>query len=192
MKQDIINNISNLAQDACYKESNMFGENIWTYHMIPVVNHSRTLAQKFNIDVECALIAAYLHDYASVLNKSFYKEHHIHGARIAEEILIHENYPSEKIEIVKRCIINHRGSIENNDSSLETICLASADAMAHITEVPSLLYLAYHIKNIKVSERSQWVLKKINKSWSKLCPEAQAMVQDIYIANTTVLSKNTI
>lgn len=180
MNQYLINKIENLVKNACYQPSNIFGKNIWDFHIIPVVNHSKKLSKILNVDTECAILSAYLHDYASILNKEYYPEHHIYGAQIATEILTSEDYPEDKVFRVQKSILNHRASITKSDTSADTICLASADAMAHITEVPSLLYLAYHQKNLGINEGKEWVLKKIGKSWNKLCPEAKIIVNDIY------------
>ncbi|MBU3179513.1 hypothetical protein KPL47_24930 [Clostridium estertheticum] len=74
-------------------------------------------------------------------NSSMYKEHHMYGAIEAERILKGFNYPEEKIIKIKDCIIQHRGSVILERTTKESICLASADAMAHIDQVPSLLHL---------------------------------------------------
>jgi uncharacterized protein len=187
MNQKLINQIEDLVKEACCKKTNIFGENIWNHHIIPVVDHSIQLAKILNIDLECAILSAYLHDYASVLDKDLYPEHHIHGANIAEQILLGANYPIEKIAIIKDCIMNHRGSIKNNMTSPEIKCLASADAMAHITEVPSLLYLAYHERDMSVEEGKKWVLNKINRGWSKICLEAKNLIDIQYDAARILL-----
>lgn len=52
--------------------------------------------------------------------------------------------------------------------------------MSHIDKVPSLLYLAYVKKGLGVREGAEWVRKKIERSWNKLCPEAQDIIKDKY------------
>ena len=37
----------------------------------------------------------------------FTEEHHIIGASIAEEFLIKVGYPKDKIDLVKKCILNY-------------------------------------------------------------------------------------
>lgn len=190
MDNGLISKIECLVKNACYQKENIFGCNIWEYHILPVVKYSKVLADRFCIDKECAILSAYLHDYASVLDKKYYEEHHWYGAKFAEEILHRENYPKQKIDIIKTAILNHRGSIDYTEQSLEIKCLASADAMAHITEIPSLLYLAYRQKNMDIQTGSQWVYKKINRSWDKLCEEAKIIIRDEYQAGIKVLAIN--
>ena len=48
-----------------------------------------------------------------------------------------------KIEKVKHCIHAHRGSKPIKRETVETDCVASADAMAHLDNIPSLLYFAF-------------------------------------------------
>lgn len=189
MNENIISKVSNIVRLACYKQTNVFGHNIWEYHILPVVKYSKILATKFNIDIECAILSGYLHDYASVLDKKYYPDHHIYGAEFAEKILLEEGYPSNKILLIKESILNHRGSLQNTAESLYITCLSSADAMAHISEVPSLLYLAYHENNKSVDEGRRWVLEKINRSWNKLCPEAKEVIYDKYQALQTILKE---
>ena len=50
------------------------------------------------------------------------------GAKVAEEKLKELGYPIEKIELVRKCILNHRGSQQNFRDSIEEQILAEADA----------------------------------------------------------------
>jgi uncharacterized protein len=49
------------------------------------------------------------------------------------------DYAQSKIDIIKKCIFEHRGSKIFEKSSKESVCLSSTDVMAHIDNVPSLL-----------------------------------------------------
>ena len=107
---EIVKEIKKLVKETCEKKSNYFGGRAWAYHISSVVDNAKILAEKLNADKEVVELAALLHDYSSVLNKEFYSEHHIHSARLAEEILKTYNYPQKKIEMVKHCIFSHRAS----------------------------------------------------------------------------------
>ncbi len=85
--EDIISKISNLVETACKAKTNIFGYGIWSHHIVLVVKFSKILAEKLNADLQVVEIAALLHDYASIKNKDYYKDHHIHGAKEAETIL---------------------------------------------------------------------------------------------------------
>jgi len=102
-----------------------------------------------------------------VKDKALYKDHHINSAIEAEKILKSFDYPTEKIEAE---------------------CVASADAMAHIQNVPALLYSAYIQRGMDIDEGTQWLKRKLERSWNKLIPEAQDMARDKYEAALKILS----
>lgn len=185
----LISKISNIVEEQCKADTNVFGYEGWTDHITVVVKYSKILAEVLKADKEIVEIAALLHDYASVKDEKMYKEHNIHGAIEAEKILKSFNYPKEKIEKVKECIIQHRGSVLLEKTSKESICVASADAMSHIDNMPALLYLAYCNKGMDTSEGAKWVRNKIERSWNKLCPEAKNIMKEKYDSVQNVLGK---
>lgn len=174
----MIKEIERIVREACAKETNIFGYGIWTHHITQVVKNGRRLAPIFNADPEIVEIAALLHDYASVKDKALYEEHHIHGPKEAEKILKQLGYPPEKIDAVNYCIETHRGSIVKEKITPEARCLANADAMSHIEQVPSLMHLAFVQHNMGIDEGSEWARKKLERSWNKLDPQAQDMVRE--------------
>jgi putative nucleotidyltransferase with HDIG domain len=184
---ELIQSISTIAEEDCKNKSNIFGYEIWTYHIVSVVKYANLMALELGADQEIVTIAALLHDFASIKDASLYKDHHIHGATEAERILTAFAYPKEKIQQVKDCIIQHRGSVLLEQTTKESICVASADAMAHIDQVPSLLHLAYSKKKMSVSVGSEWVNGKIERSWNKLCPEAKVLIKEKYESAKVIL-----
>jgi uncharacterized domain HDIG len=185
----IRDSIKDLVENQCKKDSNIFGYEIWTYHIVVVAEYAKMLAQRIGADAEIVELAALLHDYAGIKDKNLNKDHHIQGAIEAEKILRQYEYPQDKIDKIKNCIIEHRGSVYLKQTSKEAVCLASADAMAHIDQVPSLLHLAYFKRKMGVDEGADWVKGKIERSWNKLCPEAQTIVNDKYQSAKLILKK---
>lgn len=61
------------------KPENKFGIGCY-YHIEAVVKNAELLAEKYNADKEVVIIAAWLHDIASITDYSLYEMHHIHGA----------------------------------------------------------------------------------------------------------------
>lgn len=186
-RSELINTISKTVEEQCKSEDNIFGYEGWTCHIVSVVKYAKVLAKRLGANEELVEIAALLHDYASVKDKDMYEEHHIYGAIEAEKILQGLDYPQERIEIIKDCIICHRGSVKKEQKTKEAICVASADAMAHIDQVPSLLHLAYHNRKMDVKEGAEWVSRKIERSWNKLCPEAKDIMEKKYESAKVVL-----
>jgi uncharacterized protein len=178
--QKIKNEVGNLVKKACYSEDNKFGEDAWDYHILIVAKRSLVLGKKLKADLEVLELAALLHDYASIVDYKFFKEHHIHGAQLAEEILLDLNCPREKTEHIKECILNHRGSRERNHKSVESEILASADAMSHFSELADMFYLTYGVHKLKTKEGAIWLKNKLEKSWNKIMPEGRKLVQEDY------------
>jgi uncharacterized protein len=176
----LIQSIEKEVEEKCKSENNIFGYGIWTHHILSVVKYSKILATKLNADLEIVEISALLHDYASIKDKNMYEDHHIFSGEEAEKILKQFNYPQNKINHVKECIYSHRGSINKEKISKEAVCVADADAMAHIDNVPSLLYLAYCNHNLSIDEGSKWVSEKLKRSWNKLSDEAKEIIEKKY------------
>jgi putative nucleotidyltransferase with HDIG domain len=179
--------ISDIVEEKSKKNTNIFGYEIWIYHVVIVVKYAKILAEKLGADKEIVEISALLHDYASIKDSSMYKEHHMYGAIEAEKILKGFNYPEERINKIKDCIIQHRGSVPLDRTTKESICIASADAMAHIDQVPSLLHLVYYKRKMDVNEGANWVIKKLERSWNKLCPEAKEIMEYKYESAKIIL-----
>lgn len=178
----MIEEIKKLVEEACRKDTNHFGYGAWSHHISFVVKYAKLLAKKLGADEEICEIAALLHDYASILNKDWYPEHHIHSARLAEEILSKYNYPKEKIEAVKHCIMSHRASKNIPQETIEAKIVASADSMAHFDNVHSLLYLAFVVHKMDIEQGTKWVLDKSERSWNKLIPDAKEIIKEKYDA----------
>lgn len=179
--------LAEVVEKACQAKTNIFGYGIWTHHILSVVAYGKHLAEILDADADVVEIAALLHDYASIKDQTMYEDHHLHGPREAESLLQEYGYPQATILAVKACIASHRASTRVEQRTKEAVCLASADAMAHIAQVPSLLYLAYVQHQMAIDEGSKWVLEKLQRSWSKLCPEAQKLIQKHYQSALKIL-----
>ena len=187
MIQTIRNRIEHIVEQACAADTNIFGYDIWTHHILQVVQNGKQLAPRFNADPEIVEFAALLHDYASIKDEALYADHHIHGPIEAEKLLKRFGYPEEKTETVKDAIATHRASVTIEHRSAEGECLANADAMSHIEQAPSLLYLAYVHHGMDINEGRLWVKAKLQRSWQKLREDVQDIVRDRYEAALKIL-----
>lgn len=184
MKEDILKILEQDVKEKCSSPNNFFGPDIY-YHIKAVVKNSILLAEQYGGDVEIVSIAAWLHDYASITDYKFYEDHHIHGAAMAEEILQNMGYPAEKTALVKKCILNHRGSVAGRKITIEEICVADADSISHFDSVPSLLYLAFVRRGYSVAEGIDFVSNKLKRSFNKLSDESKDFYREKF---NTVLS----
>jgi uncharacterized protein len=177
MKKSQIIEIGEMVRTACQRPENFFGPEIWDHHIVDVVDYARRLARELHADEEVVELAALLHDYASVKDHSLYPEHHLHGARMAGEILSGYGYPAEKIVSVKRCIESHRASILSDRNTAEQKILASADAMSHFNNIPSLMLLAQNRHQLDRNAGIAWVKAKLEASLRKMIPEGRKHIR---------------
>ena len=146
MRTDILEYLQNEIYLRCKKPSNKFGMGCY-YHIEAVVRNSEILAEKYGADKEVVMIAAWLHDIASITDYDLYENHHIYGAEMAYDILLGLSYDKSKIPLVQACIRNHRGSVCIDKNSVEELCVADA-----LTAFP-VCYIWHMWKE-------KWVLKK--------------------------------
>lgn len=175
------------VKSRCLSPNNAYGIGAWDHHIKLVYELAKNNAESYGADKEVVALAALLHDIASVTNKDFTEEHHIIGATIAEELLMEENYPKDKIELVRKCVLNHRGSKLMNKNTPEEICIADADAMAHFYSVPSLLSMVYREKKLSIDEGAEFVKNKLNRSYNKLSSKGKILVKQQYEAAKLLL-----
>jgi len=190
MPTNAIQPLETIVREACAKDSNIFGYGIWTHHITQVVKHGKRLAPVFGANPEVVEVAALLHDFAGIKDKALYEDHHIHGPLEAERILRQLGYSDTLIESVKHCIEAHRASVPRERRSPEAECLANADALSHIENVPSLLHLAFVQHRYGIDEGAGWVRKKLERSWSKLHPRVQEMARARFESALQVLSSS--
>ena len=117
------------------------------------------------------------------------EEHHIYGAIIAEELLIKYNYPKDRIDRVKQCVLNHRGSKDMPRNTVEEECVADADVMAHFDSIPSLFSLAFKELDLNLKEGTEYVKKKLERDYNKLSNKAKKILEARYNNIIDVLFK---
>lgn len=187
--QEIINEIYEEVKRRCSLPSNFYGVGAWDHHIEIVYQIAKNNAKLYGANQDIVSLAALLHDIASVTNKDYTEEHHLIGAEIAEELLQKYNLTQEQITLIKKCILNHRGSRLMTKNSPEEICLADADAMAHFYSIPSLLEMVYVEKKLSIDDGAEFVLNKLKRSYNKLSPEGKKIVSSRYKAALLVLKK---
>ncbi len=163
---DIIQKIKNFVENECKKPSSKYGYEPFPFHFVPVAEYAEKLASELGGDKEIILIAAWLHDIGSIICGR--DDHHITGAKIAEEKLKELQYPVEKIELVKKCILNHRGSQQNNRESIEEQIVAEADVMSNFDNIAGIFKAAFVYENKDQGEAKDSVRRKLENKWRQL------------------------
>jgi uncharacterized protein len=187
--EQMINELYLLVENACKSDKNIFGYGIWSHHIKPILLLGQKLAEEYGGDKEIVTIAILLHDLVSIEDEKNYREHHVLGAKRAEKILEEYNYPKDKIEIIKLCIMNHRSSVNNNKQTIEEICVADADAITHLTEISSLFYATYKEMNKTIEDGQNWVKTKLEKDYKKLSEKSKEKYKNEYNIILKLLGK---
>lgn len=162
----IIQKIKKFVEEECNKPTSKYGYEPFEFHFAPTVKYAKQLAQELGGDLEVVTIAAWIHDIGSIMVGR--KDHHITGAKIAEEKLREFGYPEERILLVKNCVLHHRGSQKIEAETLEEQIVAEADAMSNFDEIPGIFKAAFVYENLSQREARESVRKKLNNKWNQL------------------------
>ena len=163
---DIIREIRDFVENECKKPSSKYGYDPFTFHFVPMVNHAEVLADELGGDKEIILIAAWLHDIGSIIYGR--KDHHITSSKIAEEKLKELDYPQDKIEQVKECILSHRGSQKIKSESLEAQIIIEADTLSAFNDISGLFQCAFVYEKLPRTEAKKSVIQKLENKWNQL------------------------
>lgn len=163
-----------------YKEK--YGYDFWNDHIKYVVKNSVELAKKYGADIEIVELGALLHDIAMPSEIGPREEHNIYGTQIADELLSKLNYPVDRKERVKECVLRHRGSKDLPRNTIEEQCVADADVIAHFDCIPSIFHLAFGKKDMDMSieDGTEFVKKKLERDFSKLSVKTREELKDRY------------
>lgn len=185
----IIKEVYEEVKTRCYAPTNAYGTGAWDHHIEVVYKLAIKNCEQYHANHDIVALAALLHDVASVTNKDYTEQHHIIGAQIAEDILKKYDLDKESLELIKTCILNHRGSVLMERNTPEEVCIADSDAMAHFYSIPSLLQMVYVEKHMEIDEGSEFVLHKLDRSYNKLSPRGKENILPQYEAAKVLLIK---
>ncbi len=185
---DIVETIKDFVEKECLKPDSKYGYEPFVYHFISMVKYAGELADELGGDKEVILIAAWLHDIGSIVHGR--ENHHITGAKIAEEKLRKLNYPEEKIELVKKCILSHRGSQSNDPQTIEEKIVADADAISNFDNIPGIFKAAFIYENNTQGEARVSVRRKLENKWNQLYFESsKRIIRPKYRAAMVILGE---
>jgi len=167
-----------LQQIKEYKKNSNDNYDFWNEHIKYVYKESIKLAKEYNADIEIVSLGALLHDIALINKVGDRKDHHINGEVIAKEILERLDYDKDKLNRVLKCIYNHRSS--KNAESIEEICVADADILAHFDNIPMLFNSAFVRNNISLNEIRTWMKECFEKDYNDLSDRTKETFKEQY------------
>ncbi len=166
----------------CNTFNEKYGYDFWNEHIKYVVKNAVELAKKYGADIEIVELGALLHDIAMPSEIGPREEHNVYGAKIADELLTKLNYPDDRKERVKECVLRHRGSKDLPRNTIEEECVADADVIAHFDCIPALFHLAFgkNDKDLSIAEGTEFVKRKLERDYNKLSSHTREILKDRY------------
>ncbi len=161
--QDYINKVSNY--------------DFWNNHIKFVVDEALKLADIYGADREIVELGALLHDIALVSNVGTKADHHINGAKIANEILISFNYPEDRLQRVLNCVLHHRSS--QNAENVEELCVCDADILAHFDNIPMIFFKSFTMGKMTLND-IDLLIKGFQNDFNDLSEKTKETFKDKY------------
>jgi uncharacterized protein len=154
----------------CRKHKEKTGYDDWV-HTDKVRKYALELADMYNADKEIVELGALLHDISNTSEYGDPSDHHIYSSEIAESLLQELDYPKDRIEWVKNCVFNHRGSVLKEKKSIEEECVADADALAHFDSITIFFEGGWTSADIK---------GKFERDYNKLSERTRELIKGKY------------
>lgn len=189
MEEVTVSDIVSKMQQEIIRRSNEFEEetkrtkdeyNIYKEHIRYVYKYVIILSENKNVDREVLELSALLHDIAMTDKNLDRARHNEYGSRIAEQLLRQEEYPEDKIQFVKKCILNHSSKRLAFRTSEEEQILVDADGLSHFDSIGSLYSLAHNVMGFSDEESIKFVQDKLTGDYNEMSPEIRYLIDDKY------------
>ena len=154
--------------------------NIYREHIQYVYKYVVMLSKDKNVDREVLELAALLHDISMTDMALDRSRHNEYGAEIAEQLLRENNYPEDKTQLVKRCILNHSKRRQQYRSTEEEQILVDADGLSHFDVVKTLYSLPSKVMGLSEEDSVRFVQDKMTGDYNELSDDLKYMVKDKY------------
>lgn len=154
--------------------------NIYWEHIQYVYKYVVMLSKDKNVDGEVLELAALLHDISMTDMSLDRSRHNEYGAGIAEQLLRESNYPEDKTQLVKRCILNHSKRRQQYRSTEEEQILVDADGLSHFDVVKTLYSLPSKVMGLNEEDSVRFVQDKLTGDYNELSDDLKYLVKEKY------------
>ena len=154
--------------------------NIYREHIQYVYKYVVMLSKDKNVDREVLELVALLHDISMTDMALDRSRHNEYGAEIAEQLLRENNYPEDKTQLVKRCILNHSKRRQQYRSTEEEQILVDADGLSHFVVVKTLYSLPSKVMGLSEEDSVRFVQDKLTGDYNELSDNLKYLVKDKY------------
>ena len=154
--------------------------NIYREHIQYVYKYVVMLSKDKNVDGEVLELAALLHDISMTDMSLDRSRHNEYGAGIAEQLLRESNYPEDRTQLVKRCILNHSKRRQQYRSTEEEQILVDADGLSHFDVVKTLYSLPSKVMGLNEEDSVRFVQDKLTGDYNELSDDLKYLVKEKY------------
>ena len=154
--------------------------NIYREHIQYVYKYVVLLSKDKNVDKEVLELSALLHDISMTDMTLDRSRHNEFGADIAEQLLSENNYPEDKVLLVKKCILNHSKRRSEYRTTEEEQILVDADGLSHFDAIKKLYSLPSMVMGLNEEDSVRFVQDKLTGDYNELSDELKYLVKDKY------------
>ena len=154
--------------------------NIYREHIQYVYKYVVLLSKDKNVDREVLELAALLHDISMTDITLDRSRHNEFGADIAEQLLRENDYPEDKVQLVKKCILNHSKKRREYRTTEEEQILVDADGLSHFDAIKKLYSLPSLVMGLSEEDSVRFVQDKLTGDYNELSDDLKYLVKDKY------------
>ena len=154
--------------------------NIYREHIQYVYKYVVLLSKDKNVDKEVLELSALLHDISMTDMTLDRSRHNEFGADIAEQLLRESNYPEDKVQLVKNCILNHSKRRSEYRTTEEEQILVDADGLSHFDAIKKLYSLPSMVMGLSEEDSVRFVQDKLTGDYNELSDDLKYLVKEKY------------
>ena len=154
--------------------------NIYREHIQYVYKYVVLLSKDKNVDKEVLGLSALLHDISMTDMTLDRSRHNEFGADIAEQLLRESNYPEDKVQLVKKCILNHSKRRSEYRTTEEEQILVDADGLSHFDAIEKLYSLPRMVMGLNEEDSVRFVQDKLTGDYNELSDDLKSLVKEKY------------
>jgi len=177
MQQEIINR-SNNFEDQTRGTKDEY--NIYSEHIQYVYKYVCLLSKDKDVDHEVLELSALLHDIAMTDRTLDRSKHNEYGSVIVEQLLRENNYPEDKIQFVKKCILNHSSKRAEFRTTEEERILVDADGLSHFDSINNLYNLAHNVMELNDEDTIRFIQDKLTRDYNEISDDLKYLIDDKY------------
>ena len=185
MQQEIITRSNNFEEQTKGTKDEY---NIYREHIQYVYKYVCLLSNDKDLDHEVLELSALLHDIAMTDKSLDRSKHNEYSSVIAEQLLRKNNYPEDKIQFVKKCILNHSSRRAEFRTTEEERILVDADVLSHFDSINNLYNLAHNVMELNDNDTIKLIQDKLTRDYNEISPKLKYLIEDKYMRVMSVTS----